>query len=130
MFLENSDVASESEIETKAAAASLGVHQQLEENNNDVSIDEHTEANSKHGICLRPKDTISREEVNTRKASYPSKLLSDNSTEFGLKSFNSLKRSQGQSNHSTNESLSMQRIVHLSSMSIVLKHFYGQFCLR
>ena len=48
MFLENSDVASESEIETKAVTSSFNINLELKDNNNTIVLYELVEINSTH----------------------------------------------------------------------------------
>ena len=49
IILEAGKIVLKIEIETKAVAASLGTHLQLEDNTNAASLDERVEINSKHG---------------------------------------------------------------------------------
>ena len=63
IILEAVKIVPKIEIEIKAVAASLGTHLQLEDNNNDASLDKRVEINSKHGSWPLDESTSSGEDI-------------------------------------------------------------------
>ena len=66
LLLENRELTSESEIETKVVSASFSANQELEDNDTAMTLDEkngQTKINDKSDICVSIIATISRDEA-------------------------------------------------------------------